>query len=511
MKMISDYTQKFLNVPPFTVVVTATVILLSIVYCFMRDRGLPPGPRGMPVLGLYPLLKGEKSYLQLDEYRKTYGDIFSFRLAGQLYINLGSTKIIREVHITKAEYFAARYSGFSLLSFSFNDGVPFLNGEPWKVLRKFFLQVFKDIGMNSLKDNASGPVYDALNSITEDFQNLNGEPIVVIEMLHSKCSNVYRRIMFGENGITEQQMRNFTDPYMAILEHIPTNLLLIGKIPQYVNLFEYCNEVKFLPKRGYSRIITSKRLMENALYDIIDEHEKTFEEDHIRNIIDAYFKERIERRRKGDYTAKYFTKKALMASLAQFVADGLQSVIQLIATFFAALVNHPEEQDKIYREILEVVGPNRQPTLEDKSNLPYTNAFIFEVMRTTDFCPYVPSLECTKDATIKGYRIPKGTITVTNVWSSHHDSEIYEDPYKFDPTRFIAKGNKARPDLPIIFGVGKRVCMGEAFTMIQVFLFLTTIVKNFRLSSPDGKKCESPQYTGKLKICVHPRLPDEKK
>ncbi|KFM69288.1 Cytochrome P450 1A1, partial [Stegodyphus mimosarum] len=356
--------------------------------------------------------------------------------------------------------------------------------------------------MNSLKDNASGPVYDTLNSITEDFQNLNGKPIDIIDMLQSKCSNAYRRIMFGENGITEQQMRNFTGPYMVILEHIPANLLLIGKIPQYL-IFPF--------KRGYSRIITSKKLMEKALYDIIDEHEKTFDENHIRNIIDAYFKERIERRRRGDHTAEYFTKKALMASLAQFVADGLQSVINLIATFFAALVNHPEEQDKIYKEILEVVGPNRQPTLEDKSNLPYTSAFILEVLRTTDFCPYVPSLECTKDVTIKGYRIPKGAITVTNVWSSHHDFEIYEDPYKFDPTRFIAKGNKARPDLPILFGVGKRVCMGEAFTMIQVFLFLTTIVKNFRLTSPDGKKCESPVYTGKLKICVHPRLLDEKK
>ena len=66
-----------------------------------------------------------------------------------------------------------------------------------------------------------------------------------------------------------------------------------------------------------------------------------------------------------------------------------------IGSFLLALVQHPDEQEKIYKEILDVVGQDRLPTLEDKSKLPNTNAFIYEVTRLSDFFPMFPSLECT--------------------------------------------------------------------------------------------------------------------
>lgn len=66
-----------------------------------------------------------------------------------------------------------------------------------------------------------------------------------------------------------------------------------------------------------------------------------------------------------------------------------------IGSFLLTLVEYPDEQEKIYQEILDVVGEERLPTLEDKSKLPYTNAFIYEVTRLSDFFPMFPSLECT--------------------------------------------------------------------------------------------------------------------
>ncbi|KFM76704.1 Cytochrome P450 2A9, partial [Stegodyphus mimosarum] len=498
--MLFDFIQSSLDVTSFSAILAAIVVLLTTVYCFMRDRGLPPGPTGIPVLGIYPFLKDENLHLQLDGYVKKYGDLSSFRLAGRLFINLGSMKVIREAHVTNSEYFAGRYTDFNVMNFTFNGGVAFINGEPWKVLRKFFFQIFKDIGMmSSLKDNTSGPMYDTLNSLITDLRNLNGLPVNIIDILNEKCSNVLRRILFGENGITEEQMRNIIRPYGALLEAMSgTNLLLTGELAERL-IFRF--------KRGYSRIVKNQKLMEDAVYEIIDQHENTFDEDHVRNIVDAYLKERNERRQRGDPTADYFTRKALMGSLSQFIGDGILSVIHFIGIFFIALIKYPEEQDKIYEEILDVVGPNRQPTLEDKSNLPYTNAFIFEIMRMSNFFPFFPSLICTKETTIRGYRIPEGTVTVMNVWSAQHDPKIYEDPYKFDPYRYIARAGTTRPDLPLVFGVGKRACMGEAFSMMEVFLFLTTVVKNFRLILPEGEKFDSSLFTMKLKCCAKPRYP----
>ncbi|GFY41613.1 cytochrome P450 2B12 [Trichonephila inaurata madagascariensis] len=73
-----------------------------------------------------------------DEFEKKYGDVLCFTSAGRLYVNLGSFKAIREAHINKADCFGGRYKDFNLLSYVFEDGVGFLNGEPWKELRKFF-------------------------------------------------------------------------------------------------------------------------------------------------------------------------------------------------------------------------------------------------------------------------------------------------------------------------------------------------------------------------------------
>ena len=76
------------------------------------------------------------------------------------------------------------------------------------------------------------------------------------------------------------------------------------------------------------------------------------------------------------------------------VGDGILGVATFIGIFLYALIEHPEEQDKIYKEVMEIIGPDRFPTAEDKNQMPYTNAFMNEVIRTSNFFPLFPSLEC---------------------------------------------------------------------------------------------------------------------
>lgn len=90
-----------------------------------------------------------------------------------------------------------------------------------------------------------------------------------------------------------------------------------------------------------------------------------------------------------------FSDIALASSLCQFVTDGVMSIGIFVGNFLLKLVEYPEEQNKIYEEIVDVVGRDRMPTLEDKSKMPYTNAFMYEVTRYSDFFPIFPSLQCT--------------------------------------------------------------------------------------------------------------------
>ncbi|GBN08664.1 Cytochrome P450 2U1, partial [Araneus ventricosus] len=198
---------------------------------------------------------------------------------------------------------------------------------------------------------------------------------------------------------------------------------------------------------------------------------------------------------------------ALVGSLKQFMSDGVLGVASFASLFVKDVLNSPEEEDKLYKEIVEVIGLDRQPTIEDKSKLTYFNAYISEAMRTSDFFNIFPTLECTKETTLGGYRIPKGAILLMNFYSTHYDPEVYEEPKKFQPSRYIQTEGKRKPELPLTFGIGKRSCLGEGFVMMQVFLLLATLIQNFSLTLPEGGKQATVEefMSGNLLICAIPR------
>lgn len=93
-----------------TPLVVAVAVLVAVAYISksFRNRGLPPGPTGLPFLGLWPFIDHKKCHLQLDALKKKYGEVFSFTCTGTLFINLGSSRAVREAHITKSDCFSQR-------------------------------------------------------------------------------------------------------------------------------------------------------------------------------------------------------------------------------------------------------------------------------------------------------------------------------------------------------------------------------------------------------------------
>jgi cytochrome P450 len=75
---------------------------------------------------------------------------------------------------------------------------------------------------------------------------------------------------------------------------------------------------------------------------------------------------------------------------------------------FAMLLHHPEVQNRIHDEIDKSIGQGTQITLENRDLVPYTDAVILETLRMYPPAPFaVPHLS-TEEATLAGYRLPKG-------------------------------------------------------------------------------------------------------
>ena len=67
---------------------------------------------------------------------------------------------------------------------------------------------------------------------------------------------------------------------------------------------------------------------------------------------------------------------------------GSETTSTYLAYLLMYSVNFPAVQKRVQEEIDRVVGRSRIPSLTDKEELPYTNAFIYEVLRHANITPF---------------------------------------------------------------------------------------------------------------------------
>lgn len=147
-------------------------------------------------------------------------------------------------------------------------------------------------------------------------------------------------------------------------------------------------------------------------------------------------------------------------------------------------------QVRLQQEVDKLVGRSRLPSIEDQPQLPFIMAFVYEVMRFTSFVPLTIPHSSTKDTSIMGYPIPKNTVIFVNQWSINHDPAIWSHPETFDPQRFLDQNGALNKDLTssvLIFSLGKRRCIGEELSKVQLFLFTALIAHQCHITTDPAR------------------------
>jgi len=168
------------------------------------------------------------------------------------------------------------------------------------------------------------------------------------------------------------------------------------------------------------------------------------------------------------------------------------------------MLRHPDAQEKVHAELDNVLGSDRSPKLQDRPNLPYTEATLMEVQRISNIAPSGLAHVVTRDIMVGGKIIPTNTL-VFGLFAEILKGSHWTDGDEFRPERFLdLEGKVIRDEHLIPFSIGKRQCLGENFAKAELFLFFATIMKQFSFTPEDRAHPPNLDYCPGLTIFPKP-------
>ncbi|MCT2593168.1 cytochrome P450 [Streptomyces sp. N2-109] len=141
------------------------------------------------------------------------------------------------------------------------------------------------------------------------------------------------------------------------------------------------------------------------------------------------------------------------------------------------LATHPEVEERLHKEVDEVLagGP---PTFAHVAELKLADRVISEALRM-----YTPtwfgSRVVTGDTDLGGFQLPAKTMIGWSPYLIHRLPELYDNPDRFDPDRWLDSQLDREAYLP--FGAGGRKCIGNRFGINTAALALASITSRWRL------------------------------
>lgn len=161
---------------------------------------------------------------------------------------------------------------------------------------------------------------------------------------------------------------------------------------------------------------------------------------------------------------------------------GHSAIGNLIMVTLAYVVKHPEVAKRIQEEVDNATEHGKRlPNLFDKESMPYTEATLWEALRTASspIVPHVASI----DTEINGFTVSKGTVIFINNYELNLGNEYWDDPLAFKPERFLSINNTVvKPAHFIPFSTGKRTCIGQRLVQCFGFIILATILQHFDIT-----------------------------
>ncbi|KAE8577228.1 hypothetical protein XENTR_v10004491 [Xenopus tropicalis] len=452
-----------------------SALLLVVYSTWRRDSRLPPGPTPWPVIGNIHQIDKLAPYETLMQFGEKYGPVYTIYFGWNPVVVLYGYDALKEALIGQAEDFSGRAIVPVFERVANRKGLVFSNGAHWQQQRRFSLATLRSFGMG--KRSIEERVREESTNLLEFFQEKKGNPFNPGPHITAAVSNVICSIVFGDRFDTED------GTFQTLLRMVNENITFLGKRGfQMYNTFP--GILKHLPGE-HNKIFQNVSKLKTFLRGLIDNHTLSRDPNCPRDFVDSFLNKMDEEAGNPD---SHFTMESLTYTTFNLFIAGTETTSSTIRWALRFMLAYPHIQKRVQDEIDSVLGPDKCPSLEDRVNLPYTDAVIHEVLRYSSVVPNGLPHEALYDIKFKGYTIPKGTQIITFLFSALNDKGYWDDPEQFNPERFLDKEGKfVKNEAHLPFGAGKRACIGEALARTEIFIFFVNILQKFSLKSPPGE------------------------
>lgn len=413
---------------------------------------LPPGPKGLPLVGLIPQMRRDSLRIY-DELARAYGDICVVPLGNRRPVFIFHPDLIEQVLVVQHEKF---HKGFALQSMKrlFGNGLLTSEGEFWRRQRRLAQPAFH---RSHIASYGATMVNFALRHIRGWRA---GESRDIADEMMRLTMDIVVKLLFGTRVDAESMaVAQCVD---TIAKHAMTRFLI--PIPYS------------WPTPGNRRANRAYRHLDEIIFGIIGDRRATGENrgDLLSRLIHA-----------RDEDGSDMSPQQLRDEVTTLFLAGHETTALTLSWSWYLLAQHPAAEARLLDELRSVLA-GREPTVDDLPRLPFTDAVLRESMRL--YPPaYVIGRLSIVPFELASYSFPAGTGVAMIPWVTHRDARWFDGPLEFRPERWLDGLADRLPTYAYFpFGGGPRRCIGQGFAQMEGALLMATIASRFRFQLVPG-------------------------
>ncbi|XP_046575260.1 cytochrome P450 1A5-like [Haliotis rubra] len=316
------------------------------VYFMTRKRyKLPPGPRGLPLLGNILAIQNKSLFRMLIQLEKKYGPVITLNLGPIRTVFLNNLEVVQEAFVGKSVDFAGRPQTFSGLAFTEGGkDIAFTDyGPTWQLHRKLALRALKHYMKG---ERFQDTITEVMEAVTVEMGTETGS-FDIYSYINLAIFNIISKICFNEKFSSDNEEFLNVCKTLDIFSQETGNGFAEDVFPP----------LRLYPTAKFRKFMKLNDEVLDFMYKRINSHRETFIADAQRDFTDAMLIAQKEAEEEEDQELlEQITNTHLGQTVADVFGAGLDTSRQTLYWTVLYLAAYPEVQAKLHAEVDRVLG-----------------------------------------------------------------------------------------------------------------------------------------------------------